>query len=265
MVSLGSILGALFLSACSLATPATAAETQNETHVETRPVNAVQYWVNGAGKVDFVNGPGGQWSAKWDNPPGGDFVVGKGYRPATDMLFNYSGTFDGENGNAYLGVYGWSIDPLAEYYIIESFGNHNPSDNIYAIGPLGTFQSDDGTYEIWRKPRYGDSIVGIASFTQYFSIRTTKRVGGTINTGNHFRAWDAVGLKLGTKDSFLMVVEGQQGTGSANITVGLPPKHPVPETPTDKRRTAFPGPTSTATTTSQHSTMTTTSRPEPTK
>jgi endo-1,4-beta-xylanase len=36
-----------------------------------------------------------------------------------DRLFNYTGTFE-VNGWAYLALYGWTTDPLVEYYVIES-------------------------------------------------------------------------------------------------------------------------------------------------
>jgi endo-1,4-beta-xylanase len=40
---------------------------------------------------------------------------------------NYTGTFK-TNGAAYLALYGWTDNPLVEYYVIEAMGNHNPSD-----------------------------------------------------------------------------------------------------------------------------------------
>jgi endo-1,4-beta-xylanase len=45
----------------------------------------VQNWANDFADVDFENGNGGAFSATWKNGPGGNFVVGKGYRPARDM------------------------------------------------------------------------------------------------------------------------------------------------------------------------------------
>jgi hypothetical protein len=36
-----------------------------------------------------------------------------------NRLFNYTGTFK-VNGWAYLALYGWTTDPLVEYYVIES-------------------------------------------------------------------------------------------------------------------------------------------------
>lgn len=83
--------------------------------------------------------------------------------------------------------------------------------------------------------------------------------GGTINTGNHFRAWEAAGLKLGKQNYMVMGIEGQQGSGEADITVGVRPTVAVPETPTSTyrsvRRTST---TRQPTTTSTQRTTTTT-------
>lgn len=171
-------------------------------------------------------------------------------------LVNYTGTFR-TSGAAYLALYGWTDNPLVEYYVIEAMGNHNPSDNISST-QYGCMQSDGGTYEIWQKKRINaPSIKGDhTDFEQFWSVRTSMRVGGTINTGNHFRAWDAAGLKLGRQLYMDMVIEGQRGAGNATITVGTPPNTSVPNTPTPTRRTErAPGtcPRSSSTTSSRSS------------
>ncbi|PVH93554.1 glycoside hydrolase family 11 protein [Periconia macrospinosa] len=201
--------------------------------------NSVQNWSNDFADVNFTLGSGGSFSTTWNNRPGGNFVVGRGYRPARDMLFNYTGTFS-VNGWAYLALYGWTTDPLVEYYVIEaskSLGDHNPSDNASAT-QYGTLQSDGATYEIWQKERINaPSIIGDhTDFQQYWSIRTSMHSGGTINTGNHFRAWEAAGLKLGKQNYMVMGIEGQQGRGSATITVGVAPTTRMPETTTSTYR-----------------------------
>lgn len=46
---------------------------------------ATQYWANDWAKLDYKSGPAGQYSVTWNNGFGGNFVVGKGYRPGGDM------------------------------------------------------------------------------------------------------------------------------------------------------------------------------------
>jgi endo-1,4-beta-xylanase len=144
---------------------------------------------------------------------------------------NYSGIFE-PNGNAYLSIYGWTTSPLVEYYIVESFGTHNPSDTTEAT-KKGNLTSDGGDYEIWTKMRTNKpSIQGTATFPQFWSIRTSKRVGGTVSTGNHFKAWTSAGLKLGQHNYMIVATEGQDSNGTATITVGVAPTTAVVETPT---------------------------------
>ena len=81
------------------------------------------YWKDN-GNVTMNLGAGGNYSVSMNGI--NNSVVGKGWNPGSSHTVNYSGSFNC-GGNCYLALYGWTTNPLIEYYVVENFGNYNPS------------------------------------------------------------------------------------------------------------------------------------------
>jgi len=199
-----------------------------------------EHWTDGGGSACMTLGSGGTYSVTWSNC--NNFVSRKGrnyddtktYQQLGDISINYACTYN-PNGNSYLTVYGWTHNPLIEFYIVDAWGSWRPP----GASSKGTVSIDGGTYDIYETTRTNQpSIEGNKTFQQYWSVRTAKKTSGTISVTQHFNAWANKGMNLGKFHECSLAVEGYQSSGNANMTsmsFGSGPTSTPTPTPTPTR------------------------------
>ncbi len=204
---------------------ATAVSAQTLTSNSTGTNNGFYYtfWKD-SGSASMTLQSGGRYTSQWTSNTN-NWVGGKGWNPGSSSRdLSYSGNYGASNSqNSYLAFYGWTRNPLIEYYIIESYGSYNPS-SCSGGTDYGSFTSDGATYNVRRCLRTQQpSIDGTQTFYQYFSVRNPKKgfgnISGTITFANHANFWASKGLNLGTHDYQVLATEGYQSTGNSDITV----------------------------------------------
>jgi len=183
-----------------------------------------ELWHDGAGSMKMtVYGKGAAFKADWNNA--GDFLARVGLKWNSTQTFDkygniiadYSFTKTGSGGGySFIGIYGWSKDPLVEYYIVEDwFGNSPPTGG----GTLqGSFDIDGGTYKVYKFQRVNKpSIIGNTTFWQFFSVRQKARQCGHISISEHFKKWASMGLTMGKMYESKILVEAGGGVGTFDL------------------------------------------------
>jgi endo-1,4-beta-xylanase len=169
---------------------------------------------------------GGTFTADWEDVFNILFRMGKKFdtnnNPVTykdfgEITFEYAAIHEIHKGNvSYLCVYGWTRDPLIEFYVVDNYGSYNPG----SAGTLiDTREIDGGIYNIYEATRNEQpSIDGTRTFQQYFSVRVDKRTEGTISLHEHFKAWEELGMDMsGNMYEFALCVEGFRTSGYADV------------------------------------------------
>lgn len=190
-----------------------------------------ELWADGGGTGCMtVHGTDATFSAEWGDVE--DFLARVGLDFDQTRTHQQIGVFKAEfaetkeetggDGLTYIGIYGWTVEPLREFYILDDWGATKPggfSSDGTPRDEVGTLVADGETYDVWKKTRENKpSIVGDATFDQYFSIRRTARQCGTISISDHFNQWEDLGLPMGNLYEVKWLLEAQFNSGNIQFT-----------------------------------------------
>lgn len=219
------------MSTCPKATPLTGGQQYcSNSKGNVSGGYSYELWAEGAGSGCMtVYGVGAAFKANWMGVEdflarvGLSFDQTKTHTQIGTLSAEFAETKTGGDGLVYVGIYGWTVDPLREYYILDDWGDTKPAGTASDGTPrtsVGTLMADGETYDVWMKTRTDKpAITGDhMTFDQYFSIRRTARQCGTISISEHFKQWEGLGLKLGKLYETKMLVEAQDSTGTVDFT-----------------------------------------------
>ena len=192
-------------------------------------------WAGGEGSGCMtVGGVNATYSASWTES--NDFLARAGLKFDSTKTHDQVGTISaefaetytevpmaGKTSKIYLAVYGWTLEPLTEFYVIEDYGDFVPGPTSSDGTPRtnnGTITVDGGTYDIWSMAvKNKPAITGNnKDFNQYFSVRKTRRKCGQISVSAHFSKWTSLGLPLGKLEETMFLMEAQNNSGTVNVT-----------------------------------------------
>ena len=147
----------------------------------------------------------------------GDVVAGKGWNPGSSTrTINYNiGALSGSYN--FVGVYGWTTNPLIEYYVCEL------GSVTYAATNVGSVTSDGHSYGLWKHQQVNQpSIIGTATFWQYMSQWGGSGTGTSraITIANHMNAWKSKMGSMGSNNLQIFAIEAYSNkSGYINATV----------------------------------------------
>jgi endo-1,4-beta-xylanase len=172
------------------------------------------YTEGGSASISFpgAGSYAGNFAISWNNC--NDVVGGKGWSSSGARTVGYncgsiSGTYK------FFGVYGWTTNPLIEYYIAEKGSAAGGTS-------CGSVSSDGHTYSVYKQQRVNaPSIQGTKTFWQYKSSWGGSGSGNhSVNVGNHWNYWKAHCGSMGSGNYMILAVENWGGgSGYVNATV----------------------------------------------
>jgi endo-1,4-beta-xylanase len=176
-----------------------------------------EFWRDTGGGCMVAEADG--FSMEWNED--NNVLARKGIRPGSgNEVFSYDAVYSAD-GASFLGVYGWTEDPLVEYYVVDSWGGGRPPGSRGEH--MGTVESDGGTYDIYRAQQVDKPSIdpNVTTFYQYWSVLTSKRSCGTISVRNHFDAWESHGMDMGSLYEVSFVVEGYMSSGAGDVRLSV--------------------------------------------
>ncbi len=166
---------------------------------------------NGYAQISWPTSNAGNFQVRWDYAD--NIVIGMGWKPGSSQAIGYNvGRLEGQYD--FVGIYGWTRNPLIEYYVAEFGGG--------SLGSTGvnTVNADGHTYSFGRNQQVNKpSIEGDKTFWQYIDKWGGARTGvnSKVTMSTHINNWKNKGGKgFGSFDYQVLAIEVFNGASGKN-------------------------------------------------
>ena len=193
-----------------------------------------EVWTNSqASGCATVFGVDATFSANWTGTGQSDFLarVGLDWGQNSGKTYTQLGTIGADFAEtktsasasySFIGIYGWSTNPLHEYYIVEDWlGSAPTAGSLGGATKVTTISVDGGMYDVYTHTQNNQPAItgGNATFVQFFSIRQTARTCGHISISDHFDEWAKNNMTLGDMyEAKILVEAGGTTSGTVDFT-----------------------------------------------
>lgn len=206
-----------------------------------------EYWSDSKENVvSFDIDKKGGFDAEWDAY--GNCFFSKGlinkkpvsnnYKIDYDLSINFcpiqNATADG--ACTYICAYGYLKNPTAEFFFMD-YGSNLPNyETMENCTPLGSFDVDGKTYDLYSQKRYDHTIDGSFSYPVYLSVHRGGEMkdsydlslgwgdtieysdySGEIDVGAHFDVLEKLGQQIGDLDRLSLNVESYRSSGAVKL------------------------------------------------
>ena len=199
----------------------TKVEGQKQGSITDIPWGFLQWSQNESNYMTYYSN--GTFKAEWEKA--GDYIAGVGFfydketgvdYTTKNYAVDYKYTKTGSAQYSYIGAYGWTTNPLVEFYIIDDWYS-KPSEQ-YIGEKFGEITVDGAKYTIHAYLRQQEPIdfdpSNPQTYVQIVSVRDSARQCGHINISAHLKKWNEL-FTGQTKQ-----LRGSKGGGSASLKLG---------------------------------------------
>lgn len=167
--------------------------------IDGTPWHFEQWCDQGSGSFSMQYYNNGTFKAYWNNV--NEYIARVGFKYEVNgegvdhntkkYSADYKFTKTGSAPISYIGAYGWTVNPITEWYIVDDWYTKPQSSKLGKI--IGSYTMDGAEYTVYALQKtHMPSLWGYSDFYDIYCVRDTPRQKGHLSLWAHFKRIDQV-------------------------------------------------------------------------